>query len=217
MSTKVVAGSVRIPGWVKDLESFRRWARSDDFPEHGWFSHLAGELWVDLSMERAAHNDITGAIHEVIRAFVRQQRLGRYYHDRMRLTHVGAELSTEPDGMFLSHEALRTGRVILEKKDNTLEVMGTPDMVLEVISPTSVEKDTEVLRERYWEAGVTEYWLVDSREKTRTFDILRYSRKGYTTARKQGGWVNSTVFGKAFRLTEEVDEHGLTDFDLEMR
>lgn len=217
MAANTLGQSVRIPGWVKDLDSFRRWSRSADFPEHGQFSHLAGELWVDLSMERAVHNDIKGIIAEVVGTLVRQNRLGRCYHDRMRLVHVGAEISTEPDGMFLSHEALRSGRALLEEGDDTLEILGTPDMVLEVISPTSVEKDTIVLRERYWEAGVTEYWLVDSREKTRSFDILRHGKKGYAVARKQGGWVNSTVFGKAFRLTEEVDQHGLTEFHLEIR
>src|SRR5262249_6525738 len=137
MSPKVVAGSVRIPGWVKDLDSFRRWTRSDDFPEHGWFSHLAGELWVDLTMERSVHNQIHGTFTVVLGGLVLQHGLGKWYHDRMRLVHVGAELSTEPDGMFVSHEALRAGRVLLEKGDNTLEVLGTPDMVLEVISPTS--------------------------------------------------------------------------------
>ena len=35
------AGQVQIPADVVDLESFRRWAKSDEFPEHGWFSYLA--------------------------------------------------------------------------------------------------------------------------------------------------------------------------------
>jgi Uma2 family endonuclease len=217
METKVIATSVRIPRWVKDLDSFRRWTRSEDFPEQGWISYLAGELWVDMSMERVAHNQIKGVIGEEVGRLVRAENLGHFFHDRMRLVHVGAELSTEPDGMFLSHEALHSGRVILEKGDDTLEVLGTPDMVLEVISSTSVEKDKKLLRERYWEAGVTEYWLADSREKTRTFDILRHGKRGYVTARKQSGWINSIVFGKAFRLTERVDEHGLTKFRLDMR
>jgi Uma2 family endonuclease len=217
MSRIVIGDSIRIPDWARSLDGFRRWARSDEYPEHGWLSHLVGELWVDLSMESAAHNQLKGVVAVVLGGLLLQERLGRYFHDRMLLTHVGAELSTEPDGMFVSHESLRSGRVLLEEGDRTLEVMGTPDMVLEVISPPSAQKDTVALRERYWEAEVTEYWLVDSRQKTRGFDILRYGKKGYVTARKQGGWVNSAVFGKAFRLTEEADEHGLTEFHLEMR
>jgi Uma2 family endonuclease len=217
MSTKAFAEGVRIPAWVKGLDSFRRWTRSKDFPEQGCISYLAGELWVDMSMERSIHNQMKGVFALALGGLVQQMRLGKWYEDGMRLVHAGAELSTEPDGMFLSHETLRAGRAVLEEGDDTLEVLGTPDMVLEEISPTSVAKDTKLLRERYWEAGVTEYWLADSRERTRTFDILRHGKRGYVTARKQNGWVNSTVFDKAFRLTEEVDEHGLTEFRLQMR
>jgi Uma2 family endonuclease len=217
MNDIVIEERVRIPEWVQDFESFRRWARSDEFPERGRFSHLAGQLWVDLGLERFAHNQLKGVIAIVVGGLVVQQGRGHFFQDGMRLTHVGAELSTEPDGMFVSHEALDSGRVLLEEGDDALEVMGTPDMVLEVISPTSVEKDTVVLRKLYWEAGVTEYWLVDSREKTRTFDVLRYGKKGYVAGRKQSGWVNSPIFGKAFRLSEEADQHDLTEFHLEIR
>jgi Uma2 family endonuclease len=36
-------------------------------------------------------------------------------------------------------------------------------MVLEVVSASSVEPDTQTLRELYWAAGIKEYWLVDAR------------------------------------------------------
>ena len=53
--TRMVAiqfeNKVRIPAGIDDLESFRRWARSDEFPERGRFAYLNGELFVDLSME----------------------------------------------------------------------------------------------------------------------------------------------------------------------
>jgi hypothetical protein len=47
MSTIVIADQVRIPSWVSDQESFRRWSRSDDYPEKGWVSFRDGEIWVD--------------------------------------------------------------------------------------------------------------------------------------------------------------------------
>lgn len=43
-------GGVRVPSWVVDHESYRRWAKSDDFPTRGWFSYLDGIFWADLSM-----------------------------------------------------------------------------------------------------------------------------------------------------------------------
>jgi hypothetical protein len=34
---------IRVPTWVVDLESFRRWADADDFPEKGNIWFLKGE------------------------------------------------------------------------------------------------------------------------------------------------------------------------------
>src|SRR4051794_27430104 len=90
--------AVRIPDEVRDLASFRRWAKSDDFPEGGWYAYLNGNLWVDLSMERLAHNQVKGEVARVLSNLVIETKAGRYLHDRMLLSNVEAGLSTEPDG-----------------------------------------------------------------------------------------------------------------------
>ena len=66
MSAIIIGEQVRIPAWVDNLDSFRRWANSDDFPEQGWFSHLKGELWVDLAMEKLIHNLLKGEYARVL-------------------------------------------------------------------------------------------------------------------------------------------------------
>ena len=43
---------VCIPEWVGDLASFRRWCRSDEFPERGRIDHVQGTVWVDLTMDQ---------------------------------------------------------------------------------------------------------------------------------------------------------------------
>ena len=88
--------------------------------------------------------------------------------------------------------------------DDSIEVFGSPDMTLEVVSPTSVEKDTVDLRRLYWEAGVKEYWLVDSREKTFAFDILRRGPAKFLATTQHQGWIKSQVFGREFKLTREM-------------
>ncbi|MBI1914390.1 MAG: Uma2 family endonuclease [Planctomycetes bacterium] len=217
MSTIAVPEDIRIPTWVVDLESFRRWARSDEFPERGRFSHLAGGLWVDLSMETLGHNEAKAEISAVLRTLVKAQKLGRFFVDRMRLTNAEAELSTEPDAMFASRVARITERTRYEHGAASLEVEGTVDMVLEVVSPSSVQKDTVVLRELYWKAGVREYWLVDPRGLELHFDILRHTPKGYVATSHRGGWLKSAVFDKSFRLTRGEDDQGDPEFTLEVR
>lgn len=198
---------VEIPERVKDLASFRRWAKSDDFPTRGWYAHLAGRLWIDPSMERLAHNLIKTSVAAVLTQLGKEAQSGQFLGDRMLLTHLAAALSTEPDGMFLSFDGLKTGRCRLARGEDSLEVVGSPDMVLEVVSPSSRQKDTVILRELYWRAGIREYWLAEAGRDELTFDILRRTASGYAAARKQGGWVKSAVFSKSFHLTRTSDPY----------
>ncbi|MCC8044163.1 MAG: Uma2 family endonuclease [Clostridiales bacterium] len=51
-------------------------------------------------------------------------------------------------------------------------VYGAPDMVVEIISPSSERKDRSIKLAKYMNAGVREYWIVDLRqEKVIVYDI----------------------------------------------
>lgn len=209
--------AVQVPDWVNDLASFRRWAKSDDFPSRGWYAYLDGKLWVDPSMERLAHNKLKIKIGLVLTALAEDADIGQFLGDRMLLTNTSAALSTEPDGMFVSHGSIEQRLVRLARGRNCLEVDGSPDMVLEVVSPTSVQKDTVVLRELYFRAGIREYWIADPRTDEPTFHILKRGRKGFVAARNQSGWLSSGVFGKSFRLTCKQHRTGFPIYNLDMR
>lgn len=219
MGTVVVAEDVRIPDSVKDLDSFCRWACSDEYPERGRFSFLDGEVWVDMSPEQFyTHNQVKGEFAVVLGGLVKSGRLGRFCHDRMLLRNDDADLATEPDGAFLSQKSLRARRVEVVPAAEGYDILvGVPDMVLEILSRTSERKDTVVLRRLYWLVGIPEFWLVDARGEQPQFDVLRHSRRGYVTARKQAGWVKSHVFGQSFRLTVQPDELGDPEYTLSVR
>jgi Uma2 family endonuclease len=207
----IIEGRACIPGWVDDLESFRRWAYSDEFPERGQFSYLNGEIWVDLSMEELfSHNQVKGAFTFTILGVLEQTPSGRFVLDRMLLSNKATNLSTEPDGLFFFWETLKSGRLRLIEgaAKGYMELGGSPDMILEIISRSSVRKDTEKLRELYWRAGITEYWLVDARGSSPRFDILRHTKDGYVATEPEDGWLFSTVFGHAFQLTQQTDPLG---------
>ncbi len=174
----VLADTIRLPMGFANLQAFRRWTKSGDYPERGEFSYLGGDLWVDLTMETVLHNLIKGQFVAVLTLLVIEPgRLGRWLSDRMRLINTAAGLSTEPDGMFVGHEAVRSGQVRLIDGEYSLEVIGAPEVVLEIVSKTSVQKDTVVLRELYAAAGIQEYWVVDPLGKEIVFDILRLTAR----------------------------------------
>ena len=90
-------------------------------------------------------------------------------------------------------------------------------MVLEVISPSSEEKDTEIMPRLYWQAGIPEYWLIDVRGDRLDFRILRRGARGYTAVRPRGGWVKSAVFDRSFRLERRIDALGYPEYALLMK
>lgn len=217
MTELIVAGTVRVPVSAQDLDSFRRWTLSDKYPNQGEISYLGGLLWVDPSMERDVHNQIKTAVTAVLFSLVQVNRLGRLYGDRMRIVHPEAGLSTEPDALFATWETLQRQRLQLQKGSDSLELIGAPDMVLEVVSPTSVEKDTVHLVELYFRAGVAEYWLVNPLEGRLVFTIYRRAAKKFAAVRPQRGWHHSPLFARDFRLTQQTNELNLPEFTLEVR
>ncbi len=219
MATLVIEDEVRVPARVTDLRTFRRWAHSPEFPSRGRFAFLAGEVWVEMSPEELFwHNQVKGEIGRVLAGLLVTAPLGWYFHDRVLVTNTKADLSTEPDGTFVSFDSYRQGRVRWVKgAEGYVEMEGTPDMVLEVVSPSSVRKDTVVLRELYWHAGVSEYWLVDARGGSLRFDLLQRTRTGYAPARARDGWRRSKVFSKSFQLLARKDELGFPQYLLKVR
>jgi Uma2 family endonuclease len=207
---------VLIPA-IRSHSAFRRWARSPQFPERGWISYLDGELHVDLSMERIIHNLIKSCFCTYLTILARQHKLGRYLGDNMMLTNVPAGVSTEPDGMFLLFRSIDQRRVRLTKKERSLEVIGTPDMALDVVSRSSVRKDMRLLPQLYWRAGIREYWRIDSRIDVPQLTILRRGSTRYRTGRSSAGWVRSAVFGKSFRLVTTAARDGMPEFTLEIK
>lgn len=219
MSTVVIADQVRIPSWVNDLESFRRWSRSDDYPERGWVSFLDGEIWVDTHMEQLFfHNRAKTQFTIVLGGLVEREDLGYFFSDRVALSNESANLSTEPDGTFCSFAAVEDRRVSFAEgvEEGHVEIEGAPDVVLEVVSKYSVRKDTKILRNLYWRAGIPEYWLVDARKTPVQFDILRWTERGYSATRRRRGWLKSKVFGQSFLLETKQDRLGHLQFFLRL-
>lgn len=75
----------------------------------------------------------------------------------------------EPDLVFVSAERLD----IIQARG----VFGAPDLVVEVLSPSTQSKDRGIKLRRYAAAGVPHYWILDPR--TRTLEARRLGVNGY--------------------------------------
>jgi Uma2 family endonuclease len=210
-----------VPSTVIDLGTFNEWAASEQYPESVRVSYLNGDIWVDVEMEQIfTHNVAKIQIATELNRLTRKLVFGRFLGDGIRFSNEVAGLSTEPDGVFVSFNAIKSGRALFVPGKDTgfVRLDGSPEMVLEIVSDSSVSKDTEWLRELYWQAEIAEFRLIDVRGEEMKFDLLRRGAKGYTAARKQaGGWLRSQVFNRSFKLTRQLDPLGNPDFTLHVK
>jgi Uma2 family endonuclease len=78
----------------------------------------------------------------------------------------------QPDILFVSSE--RDGIVMDD------EIVGAPDLVIEILSKSTAKRDTGVKKALYARSGVREYWLVDP--EARSIERLSLGPGGYESA-----------------------------------
>src|SRR5262249_39181970 len=191
--------SVYVPSTAGTLAGFRAWALSHTFPEHVRATFVDGGIYLDMSNEDPeTHVGVKTEVVRVLAALARELDLGKFYTDGVLITNEAAGVSNNPDASLLKKASLRARRVRDVPREGRegrfLAIEGTPDWLLEVVSDSSVEKDTERLRLAYHRAGVSEYWLIDARGDEVIFQILYWRRTGYAAAPNRDGWQRSRIF-----------------------
>ena len=139
------------------------------------------ELWfgkiVTMSPAGAGHGDVISRIIGALIAHTQEHKLGRVY-DGQTGFRLSADHCFTPDGSFVSKAHLK---LILPAKDKLFH--GSPDLAVEVLSPSDSITKTEEKIVLYLTHGTRMAWLVDIghrsvrvyREPGR-FDLLRMGR-----------------------------------------
>jgi Uma2 family endonuclease len=216
----VIEGELEIPP-IRNLAEFREWACSDEFPERGRIDYIDGSIEIlDMAPEAlGSHGSPKMEIVSVIHHRLKSRRSGKVFVDRTRLSCPKTGLSVEPDVLFVSHEAIESGRArfvpLRSHPYEYIEVEGEADLVVEIVSHSSVTKDRVRLPEQYFASGVREFWLVDGRGADLEFDIFRRGRTGFVRTKKDAdGFVRSKVLAGSFRLDRSRDVLGPWEYEL---
>jgi Uma2 family endonuclease len=203
------------------IDSFREWAGDPDLPERIKLFYYRGEVWIEMGKQQLfSHLEVKSAIISVLYTLAKTRQLGYVFPDGVLITNAEADLSGNPDGTFVSYGAMQSGQVkLIEGVDGAfVELIGSPNMVLEVVSDSSEKKDRQTLLEAYFEAGIAEYWLVDARGEDVEFTIFKRSPKKYIASRAlPGDWLKSASFGQSFRLVRGTSALGHPTFTLEVK
>jgi len=216
-------GEVHLPPEAtSSLAAFRRWALSADCPDFGRVDYIAGSIEVsDMAGEELfAHGTLKGKLFAAILARVERLELGYVFTDSTRVSSLEASLCAEPDVVVVSYDAIESGRVRLVPKatgepGRYVEIEGPPDLVVEVVSDSTVRKDTLRLPRAYFEAGVTEFWLADGRKEDLSFVVHRRGESAFEpVGTDANGFQASAVLGTSFRLDRSRDRLGAWRYDL---
>ena len=124
---------------------------------------IADELVVTPSPRRG-HQRVVMDLGTVLNAFVRAHDLGELYPAPIDVLFAEGDY-VQPDLVFVlgGREEVLTDR----------GVEGPPDLVIEVTSPSTEERDRGLKLDRYRHYGVPEYWVVDPDE--RTVEVWRFA------------------------------------------
>ncbi len=112
---------------------------------------LEGDL-VMVPSPTTYHQQVSQNIERALDSFVQKNSLGRMFHAPCDVV-LSENTVVQPDIFFVSKE--REGIITLQS------VRGAPDLVVEVLSPGTADRDRTIKRALYAQYGVQECWIVD--------------------------------------------------------
>lgn len=218
-----IDGCFYVPDTAFELEGFRDWVHSDWFPEKVKATFIAGSIEVEVSPEELeSHGKLKVELVIELGRMIKRRRLGDLFTDSSTVVLPPANVSTEPDLVFCSWDGYRSGRVKMHERvegsDRFVELVGAPDLVVEVVS-RDAGKDQKRLRRKYWQAGIAEYWLIDARgKKPIRFQLLTRGEAGYEPiAPDAQGYRYSPTFQRRFKMVRRTNPVGRYDYRLLQR
>ena len=209
---------VEVPWEARTLEGFRAWVAT--FDERGpRVSFARGTVHVDMSPQSyRTHEPLVQALNTALATLTRELDLGRYFMPPSWFTHEASALSTEPDGFLVLWRSLEN-KLIEVNPDRDTEMIGRPDLILEVVSDSSRRKDLVEHVTDYALAGVREYWIVDARKDVIAFRILALQESGayVDEIADNDGWLRSPIMQRSFKIRQLPERAGMIDFAVDVR
>jgi Uma2 family endonuclease len=162
-------------------------------PEDGnQYELFDGELVMTPS-PRPRHQEIVTKLAALLLQHVQSKSLGKIYVAPLD-TIMDEYTVVQPDILFVSRE--RVAEVVKDW------IEGAPDLVVEVLSPSTFHKDLRRKMHVYSQFGVREYWIVDPEEQT----LALYERAG-----------EKLRLARQFASDEVFQSPMFPDFQLEVR
>ncbi len=134
------------------------WADAQLMPEDGKrYEAIDGELYVTAAPSRR-HQWVSGNLEAALRELLQKPKLGWVYRAPIGVEFPATGEGVQPDIIFVSRAA--------PEKLVDEGIRGAPDLVVEVLSPSTAGRDRSIKLKLYQRQGVIQYWIVDPDEET---------------------------------------------------
>jgi Uma2 family endonuclease len=134
------------------------------FPDDGNRHELIdGEHYVTPS-PNVRHQEISGRLHLLIGTWLREHPVGKLFFAPLDVLFSRFDV-VEPDLLYVSNE--RAPSIL-----SVHHVTGAPDLVVEIASPGTRNRDETIKRRLYERSSVIEYWVIDP-----DIDVIRIYRR----------------------------------------
>ncbi|BCX88459.1 hypothetical protein MIN45_P0828 [Methylomarinovum tepidoasis] len=171
----------------------RRWTYEDylALDDERRYEIINGEL-LTVPAPSSFHQRYSRNLEVLLFEFVRERKLGHVFHAPIDVI-LSPENVVHPDILFVARER----RDIIQERG----IFGPPDLVVEIVSPSSVHRDYALKQRLYERFGGREYWLVDP--GNRTVDVLGLDGDAYASvsfASGEGAVTSNVLDGLAVTL-----------------
>ncbi len=127
------------------------------------------------------HQKVSLRLTLLLDDFVEEHQLGEVYNAPLDV-HLSPENIYQPDIIFVSE----ANAAILQDW-----IRGAPDLVVEILSPGTAQRDLGPKKKNYARYGVKEYWIVDPAEQRFEFYVLE--KGDFATIKPEGNVYQSSV------------------------
>lgn len=114
------------------------------------------------------------------------KKAGELFHAPYDVYFDEENAGIQPDLVFVSNE-----RKFVVRENNG--IVGAPDLIVEIISKSTIDKDRVIKKDLYEQFGVREYWIVDPRNRSIEVYLLDNNRYRLFSFAAEEGPINSSV------------------------
>ena len=157
---KIPSKKINVPNWLVDDE---RWPNQGDYTIDDYYAlpddirvELIDGIIYDMGCPSKVHQLVLGAL------FLEFSKCASNHGDGCTVFFAPMDVRLDRDDRTMVEPDLL---VLCHEDDNPARIEGAPELTIEILSKSSRTKDCIIKLNKYMNAGVKEYWIVDPSKK----------------------------------------------------